>query len=205
MTLLGMMPMRSFSSIKPAVFDNTIFMPEMYPAKLVVPYKTGEHYQFTMHRNETIEAFKEKVLASCPDEIKSFDLIPGATDEATTTGDLKTRKFQMKVNNKTYSVYPDLRSMVYRPWQFTQRKGFEKLNRMDSTTAIGRQVVLAEYYEDFYKALKAEAGSENGNLTKKQIDQVFKKSLKAYKDGSSQEYSDAKVALAEIKEDLAKL
>ena len=65
--------------------------------------------------------------------------------------------------------------------------------------------MLAEYYEDFYKALKAEAGSENGNLTKKQIDQVFKKSLKAYKDGSSQEYSDAKVALAEIKEDLAKL
>ena len=160
-------------------------MPEMYPAKLTVPYKSGEHYQFTMHRHETIEAFKEKVLASCPDEIKSFDLIPSQKNEgeAVTTGELKTRKFEMKVNNKTYSVYPDLRSMVFRPWQFTQRKGFEKLTQIDTTTAIGRQVVLAEYYEDFYKALKAEAGSENGNLTKKQIDQAFKKSLKAYKDG----------------------
>ena len=88
-----MMSQRSFSSIKPAVFNNTIFMPEMYPAKLTVPYKSGEHYEFTMHRNETIAAFKEKVLASCPDEIKSFDLIPNqegkdeaAADEAVTIG-----------------------------------------------------------------------------------------------------------------------
>ena len=111
----------------------------------------------------------------------------------------------MKVNNKTYNVYPDLRSMVYRPWQFTQRKGFEKLANIDTTLAIGRQVVLAEYYEDLFKALKTEAGGENGNLTKKQVDRAFKKSLQTYKDSAPQENADAKVALAEIKEDLAKL
>ena len=71
-------------------------MPEMYPAKLTVPYSSGDHYEFTMHRNETIAEFKEKVLQSCPEDIKSFDLIPAAgTEEGAnvTTGELKTRKF----------------------------------------------------------------------------------------------------------------
>ena len=98
MTLLGMFPYRGFSSIRASVFNDSIFMPEMYPAKLTVPYSAGNTFEFTMHRNETISEFKEKVLKSCPEEIKSFDLIPAAVDNGkelatVTTGELKTRKF----------------------------------------------------------------------------------------------------------------
>jgi len=112
----------------------------------------------------------------------------------------------MKVNNKTYNVYPDLRSLIFKPWNFTQRKGFEKLSKLDTTLSVARQVVLAEYYEEFFKALKKEAGSDKGSLTKAQLDKAFKQSLSAYKDKSGKvNYADALEAFEEIKADLAKL
>ena len=125
------------------------------------------------------------MLQSCPDEIKDFELIPPSAEGSEETsnmsiGELKTKKFKMRVNKKTYDVYPDLRSLIYKPWQFTNRKGFEKLRSIDSTLAIGRQVVLAEYYEELYNALKKEAGSANGTLNKTQLEKAVKQSLQSY-------------------------
>ena len=88
--------------------------------------------------------------------------------------------FQMRVNQKTFTVYPDLRSIIYKPTSFTSREGFGKLRNIDNTVAIGRQVVLAEYYEEFYNALKKGAGGPNGKLTKSQLDKAIKKSLQNY-------------------------
>ena len=56
-------------------------MPEMYPSKLAVPYAGDKNYEFTLHREETIAQFNEKVLQSCPEEIKSFELIPCNTKD----------------------------------------------------------------------------------------------------------------------------
>ena len=53
-----------------------VFMPEMFPSKLTVPYSSSENFEFTLHRDETIEQFQEKVLQSCPEEIKDFELMP---------------------------------------------------------------------------------------------------------------------------------
>lgn len=136
-------PARAFSSIGSAVFSNAIFMPEMYPSKLAVPYASGHNYEFTMHREETIAEFQEKVLKDCPDEIKSFELIPSNAKgqeslASMTIGELKQQNFKMKVNKKTFKVYPDLRSIMNDPWKCTSRKGFEKLRRIDSTLSIGR-------------------------------------------------------------------
>ena len=121
MSFLGMIPQRGFASIKSAVYDNAIFMPDMFPSKLTVPYSSTENFEFTMHRNESIAEFKEKVLQACPEEIKSFDLLPvqpkegeEGAGESMAVGELKTRKFKMKVNSKTYDVYPDLRSLIYK-------------------------------------------------------------------------------------------
>ena len=54
---LGMGSARTFSSIRSAVLSNAVFMPEMYPSKLAVPYAAGQNYEFTLHREETISEF----------------------------------------------------------------------------------------------------------------------------------------------------
>ena len=122
-------------------------------------------------------------------------------------GELKQKKFQMRVNQKTFNVYPDLRSLIYKPTSFTSRQGFEKLRNIDTTVAIGRQIVLAEFYEEFYNALKKEAGSANGKLTKTQLDKELKQSCQNYQDmmTNPEKYRLANEALDEIKEDLASL
>ena len=67
-------------------------------------------------------------------EIKDFELIPANSESKEdgnknmTIGDLKTRKFKMRVNQTTYDVYPDLRSLLYSPEHYTKRTGFEKLS-----------------------------------------------------------------------------
>ena len=81
-------------------------MPEMYPSKLTVPYASNQNYEFTLHREVTIAQFKENVLQSCPDEIKDFELIPPSAEGSEDTsnmsiGELKTKKFKMRVNKKT--------------------------------------------------------------------------------------------------------
>ena len=112
-----------------------------------------------MHREETIAQFSEKVLQSCPEDIKSFELIPNKTQDTEVTssmtiGELKQNTFQMKVNKTTFNVYPDLRSIMNDPWKYTSRPGFEKLRDLDQTMSIGRQMVLAEYYEELHKSLQ---------------------------------------------------
>ena len=84
-----------------------------------------------------------------------------------TIGELKQKNFKMKVNKRTFTVYPDLRSIMNDPWKNTSRKGFEKLRSIDSTLSIGRQMVLAEYYEELHKSLSAKA--TGGKLTKFQL------------------------------------
>ena len=71
-----------------------------------------------------------------------------------TIGELKQNTFQMKVNKTTFNVYPDLRSIMNDPWKYTSRPGFEKLRDLDQTMSIGRQMVLAEYYEELHKSLQ---------------------------------------------------
>ena len=107
LSYLGMTPVRAFSSIRSGVFTSAVFMPEMYPSKLAVPYAGDKNYEFTLHREETIAQFNEKVLQSCPEEIKSFELIPSNMKDkqesgAMTIGELKTQSFKMKVNKATY-------------------------------------------------------------------------------------------------------
>ena len=63
----------------------------------------------------SLDKFKTKVMENTDDGVKSFDFVvddPNADFETMKMDDLTRAKFQMKVNNKLYDVYPDLRSLT---------------------------------------------------------------------------------------------
>ena len=84
-------------------------MPEMFPAKLTIPIDSKQ-FEFTIHPEESKADFEEKVTKNCPG-VTQFKIL----SDTETLGDLKRSSFSMQVNSQTYSVYPDLRSVLYHP------------------------------------------------------------------------------------------
>jgi hypothetical protein len=94
---------RNFSTISTKVLQNSIFMPEMYPAKLTVPVSEGNLFEFTVHNNEPIADFVTKVSNNCGSSLRSFALETAHTDVGAapqTLGELKKHVFKMTVNGK---------------------------------------------------------------------------------------------------------
>jgi hypothetical protein len=86
-------------------------MPEMFPSKLTVPVNNeGNQFEFTVHPNELKADFEQKVKEQCPGVLQ-FKII----SEQDTLGKIKRESFKMQVNAKTYQVFPDLRSVLYKP------------------------------------------------------------------------------------------
>ena len=82
--------------------------------------------------------------------------------EKMTLGELKQGKFRMRVNNKTYDVYPDLTSIVRDPVDAAKHKDeLKKFDAIENSIPIARQTILRDYYSSFMQALKKEAGSTN--------------------------------------------
>ena len=102
--------------VKTNMVANTIFMPQMYPAKLQVPTnKSGEFYEFTVDRDMTLEGFQNHILENTDGSIKSLQFVAKdqeADPAQLTVGEMTRSKFQMKVDTSTFEVYPDLRSMT---------------------------------------------------------------------------------------------
>ena len=57
--LLGLQSRRGFSTIKPRVFSNAVFMPELYPAKLTIPASKDIRYDFTCENETTVADFRQ--------------------------------------------------------------------------------------------------------------------------------------------------
>ena len=58
-TMLGLQSRRGFSTIKPRVFSNAVFMPELYPAKLTIPASKEILYDFTCENQTTVADFRQ--------------------------------------------------------------------------------------------------------------------------------------------------
>lgn len=58
-TMLGLQSRRGFSTIKPRVFSNAVFMPELYPAKLTIPASKDIRYDFTCENETTVADFRQ--------------------------------------------------------------------------------------------------------------------------------------------------
>jgi hypothetical protein len=103
------------TAMRSKVVGDAIFMPEMFPAKLIVP-TTKSNYEFTMNNSLTLAQFKDKVLANSESQVKDFNLkfLEASEDktESMTLGELKRERFQMSINGKNYTVYPDFRSLI---------------------------------------------------------------------------------------------
>ena len=144
-SLLGMgysAPMRSFSSvIESKVFSNSIFMPELFPARLLIPTGKGG-IGFTMENSDKIADFEKRVLSNTEDDVRSFELLSVDSEDKNdklTLGQLKTEKFRMRVNNKTYDVYPDLVSLIRSPPPSSKfKKEIGKIDDINNSIPISR-------------------------------------------------------------------
>lgn len=113
----------------------------------------------------------------------------------------------MRVNHNTYQIYPDLRSLVLDPTSpLPDNKYLSKIEHMDSSISIARQIILTKFYSSFVGAVKENADTE-GKLSSAQYDKAIKAALTDYIGQiKSEEYlAVAKEALADFKDELAQL
>ena len=119
----------------------------MYPPKMHVPLKDGSAFEFTAHQDMTVEAFKNHVVESSDGVIKNFELLSNKDGDDTdytkmTMHDLTKDKFRMKVDSKSYDVYPDIRSITGTGRKYIDPekygKDLEKLENMQQSVAVSR-------------------------------------------------------------------
>ena len=90
--------------------------------------------------------------------------------ESMTMGDLKAKKFRMRVNNKIYDVYPDLNSILKSDTAEAQKKVTKKSSstaipdeiksdKMADSIPIGRAAILKDFYAVLHASMKKEAKS----------------------------------------------
>ena len=83
----------------------------------------------------------------------------------------------MKVNDKLYDVYPDIRSLTGSGKHYLEstkyKKELEKLQNINVSIAIYRQVALKIYYQKFVDAVKKKA-STKGKVTRAELDLAIK-------------------------------
>ena len=94
-----------------------------------------------------------------------------------TLGELKQGKFRMRVNNKTYDVYPDLGSIIRDPTKSSKKNA--TFDDIDNSIPIARQTILSDYYQNLEQALRKEAGT-GGKISANKLDAAIKSSVQAF-------------------------
>ena len=111
-------------------------------------------------------------------ELVKADAKTAEETDPVTLGELKQRKFRMRVNNKSYDIYPDLLSIAREePIVSKNKKEIAKLDKLENSIAISRQTMLRDYYPLLVSAMKKEAAT-GGKLSKEKLDKAFKASIK---------------------------
>ena len=150
------------------------------------------------------------VIDNTEEDVSSFELLTADGNKAEeidsmTLGELKSKKFRMRVNNRTYDVYPDLlsitRTQTENKTAAKNKKELLKLDNLENSIAISRSVMLRDYYPLLVAAMKKEAGT-GGKLTKDKYDKAVKASMKAYAEALVGESAKSQAVLDEIKLEL---
>ena len=105
-SMLGLRPAssRQFSTIVPHVYSNAVFMPELFPARLTVPIN-DVNYDFTCENNTKVSDFRNQVMDQAGEDVMTFELKSAqdskeADDDKLTMGELKQKKFIMRINGR---------------------------------------------------------------------------------------------------------
>ena len=153
-------------------------MPELFPAKLTVPISQAIKYDFTCENQTKVADFCQQVLNNTDNNVSNFELMrndppnkeTNVPVESMTMGDLKAKKFRMRVNNKIYDVYPDLNSILKSDTAEAQKKVTKKSSstaipdeiksdKMADSIPIGRAAILKDFYAVLHASMKKEAKS----------------------------------------------
>ena len=105
----------------------------------------------------------------------NFELLDGdkqAIADTTLLRDVKSQKFHMKVNQKVFEVYPDLRSIVRREKAKKNVKELDKALHMEQSITISRQMILRDFYKELVVELKKEAAT-GGKLSKDKLEKAI--------------------------------
>ena len=77
-----------------------------------------------------------------------------------TMGELKQQKFNMRVNNRTFEVYPDMISILADTTPPSKyKKEMLKVENLDNSIPIVRRTILRGYYSTLITLIKKEAGT----------------------------------------------
>lgn len=151
----------------------------MFPARLSIPASNGSMYDFTCDNSVKVADFRQRVMDNTDLDVQNFEVLSSdpANAEAVdnlTLGEIKSNKFRIRVNSKTYDVYPDLRSIVASNEPVTvNKKEMVKLDALSTDVSISREMILRDYYASLVATLKKSAGT-GGKLTKAKLDNAFK-------------------------------
>uniref|UniRef100_A0A7S3HZF8 Calcium uniporter protein C-terminal domain-containing protein n=1 Tax=Favella ehrenbergii TaxID=182087 RepID=A0A7S3HZF8_9SPIT len=109
----------------------------------------------------------------------------------------------MRVNNKTYDVYPDLTSIVRDPSAVTKhKKEMAKFDDIENSIPIARQTILRDYYTNLVQALKKEAGTGN-KISQAKLDKAIAQSVKTFAQESQNDAARIEATLAMLRAELA--
>ena len=204
-TLLGLQR-RAFSTVKPRVFSNAVFMPELFPARLTIPTARGM-YDFTLDNQTKVTDFCQLVLENTDKNVSSFELLASDSSKQSridklTLGELKQQKFAMKVNGKTFDVYPDLTSILRNPDPVTRNKReVAKIEDIENSIPICRQTILRDYYFLLVSEMKKSAGTGN-KISQDKLNAAFEKAIQSYADTNLADSERARSTLAMLRAEL---
>lgn len=135
-------------------------MPEMYPARLSIPASNGSMYDFTCDNSVKVADFRQLVMDNTDMDVQHFEVLSSDPANAEpmdnlTLGEVKNNKFKIRVNSKTYDVYPDLRSIVLNNEPVTKNnKEVVKIDALNMNICISRSTILRDYYTSLVATLK---------------------------------------------------
>lgn len=98
------------------------------------------------------------------------------------------------MNSTVYDVYPDLRSLVWRPKVAEQFTDQTRNMLRQREVPISRQIVATEFYDIVSNNMtKAMSKAQNDKLKIDQLNKIFETSIKEYskKAGKSEVYENA--------------
>ena len=106
--LMVPLSLRAISTYRAQILTDSIFIQDVSPTKLPVPVGP-RNFEFTLRDSMTIDDFQKQVIDNA-EGVSSFKL--AGREGSETIGQLKQGQFDMTVNGKRFTIYPDFGSLM---------------------------------------------------------------------------------------------
>lgn len=161
---------RMFSTFS-KVQSNAILLSSTTPTRIKIPVNGENNIDYSIDQSLTVQEFSDK-LKQENQSISNFEIEGDQTQEMDT---LLQKRFEMKVNNKNYTVHPDLTNMV----NLKNRNKVEEILGAHEFPLV-RRSIIAMFLDHLVSYLPKDP------VSKQQLKQILENAAKEY-DPKSQE------------------